>query len=118
DLTGREARVLVRPAADDAAADADHPLAPQRLRELVGLLRHVPVAALVRIEDDLGDPLAVAEIDEDTAAVIAIARDPAEEDDLFALVGGAQFAAVMGAFQLVDEAGHGAARSEERRVGK
>ena len=59
------------------------------------------------IEDDLRDALAVAQVDEDAAAVIAVARDPAEEDDLLALVRRAQLAAVVGAFQLVDEPGHG-----------
>jgi hypothetical protein len=39
------------------------------------------------VEDELGDPLAVAKVDEDAAAVVAVARHPAEEDDLVPFVG-------------------------------
>ena len=60
----------------------------------------------VGIEDDLRDAVAVAQVDEDAAAVVAAARDPAEEHDLFADVGRAQVAAAVGALQLVDESGH------------
>ena len=58
------------------------------------------------IEDELRDPFAVAKVDEDAAAVIAVARDPTEEDDVFAFVGRAKLAAVVRALQLVDESGH------------
>jgi hypothetical protein len=39
--------------------------------------------------------------------VIAVARNPTEEDDLLAHVSRAKLGAVVGSFQLVDEAGHG-----------
>ena len=42
----------------------------------------IAVARELRVEDELRDALAVAQIDEDAAAVVAVARDPAEEDDL------------------------------------
>ena len=48
----------------------------------------------------------IAEIDEDALAVIAVARDPAEQHDLAPLVGGAKLARAVGAFELVDESGH------------
>ena len=37
----------------------------------------------VGIEDDLGEALAVAQVDEDRAAVVAAVLHPAEQDDLF-----------------------------------
>ena len=46
------------------------------------------------------DAGAVAQVEEDEVAVVAAAVDPAHEDDLLAGVGGAQFAAEMGAFQI------------------
>ena len=36
----------------------------------------------VGLEDDLGEALAVAQVDEDGAAVVAAVLDPAEQDDL------------------------------------
>jgi hypothetical protein len=51
-----------------------------------------------RVEDKLGDAFAVAEVDEDAAAVVAIAGDPSEEHDEAALVGRAELATVMGPF--------------------
>ena len=99
-------RVLVRAAALDDAADADDPLAPQRSREVVRGARAVAVAAELRVEDELRDAFAIAQIDEDAAAVIAVARHPAEEDDVLAFVCGAELAAVVGSLQLVDESGH------------
>ena len=65
-----------------------------------------PWPAELRIEDELRDALAVAQVDEDAAAVVAVARDPAEEDDLLAFVCGSELAAVVGSLQLVDESGH------------
>ncbi len=64
----------------------------------------------VGIEDDLGEAVAVAEVDEDAAAVIAAVLDPAEEDDLLADVPGGELATGMGALELGDEGdGHGGA---------
>ena len=50
----------------------------------------------VGLEDDLGQALAVADVDEDEVAHVAGLVDPAAEDDLAAFVGGPQVAAVMG----------------------
>ena len=41
----------------------------------------------VRLEDDLGEALAVAQVDEDRAAVVAAVLHPAEEHHLLADVG-------------------------------
>ena len=71
------------------AAHADDPLGPHGLGEVVRL------AGGLGVEDDLGEPVAVAQVDEDDVAVIAPARDPAEEDDLLADVGRAQIAAAV-----------------------
>ena len=106
DLPSGKLRVLVAAAALDDAAHADDPLAPQRSREVVRGARAVAVTAEIRIEDELRDALAVAEIDEDAAAVIAVARDPTEEHRLLAFVCGSELAAVVGSLQLVDESGH------------
>ncbi len=71
-------------------ADADDGLVAQ----VLGLFHQ---ARIVRAEDDLGQALAVADVDEDEVAHVAGLVDPAAEDDLAALVGGAQGAGVMGA---------------------
>ena len=52
------------------------------------------------LEDDLRDAAAIAQIDEDAAAVIAAGGHPAEEDGALAGVAGAQRAAVVGPFQV------------------
>ena len=92
----------------DDAADADDPLAAQRpARASCAFAGASPWPGELGVEDDLRDALAVAQVDEDAAAVVAVARDPAEEDDLLALVGRAELAAVVGSLQLVDESGHG-----------
>ena len=44
----------------------------------------VHLGADVLLEHHLGDPLAVAQVDEDRAAVVAPVVHPAEEDDLLA----------------------------------
>ena len=99
DLAGRQLGVDVVAARDDAAGDADAELGAQLAGERVRL--GVDVGA----EDDLGDAAAIAQIDEDAAAVIAARGDPAHEDDLaVADVGGAQVAATVGALQLDEEA--------------
>jgi hypothetical protein len=90
------------------AADADDPLAAHRLAERVRVLRHVGV------EDDLGHAVAVTQIDEDEAAVIAPALHPSEEDDLLADVGRAQLATAVGALQLVDESAHISSKTRAR----
>jgi hypothetical protein len=49
------------------------------------------------IEDDLDQTVAVTEVDEEEAAVVATAVEPALEHDSLADVGGAQLSASVGA---------------------
>ena len=51
----------------------------------------------LRAKDDLGESFAIAQIDENDAAVIAPGMDPAGEFDLLADVGGAKGVAIVGA---------------------
>ena len=78
----------------DAAAHRDDELAAQLARQLEGGL---PV---LRIEDYLDDAAAVAQVDEDEAAVIAARVHPAHDGDVSAGVGGAQVTAVGAAFPV------------------
>ena len=61
----------------------------------------------IGIEDELRDAFAIAQVDEDAPAVVAVAGAPTEEHDLLAFVGGTEAAAVVRSFELVDEPGHG-----------
>src|SRR5215469_5428039 len=97
DLPGLHLRVHVGAAADDLPLDADAPLEAQRSGEGVGL------GVDVGLEDDLGQTLTVAEVDEDGAAVIAAVLDPAEQDDVLAHVLRGELAAGVGALDLGDE---------------
>src|SRR5262249_38106808 len=106
DFAGDESRVLVRAAALDHTAHPDDPFATERLREVVGLFRGVAVAFELGVEDELGDALAVAKVDENAASVVSVARHPAEEHNLFRSVGGTELGAVVRSFELVDESGH------------
>jgi len=49
----------------------------------------VALGRLFGSENDLNEPLVVAEVDEDHAAVVAPALHPARDDDLAAHIGGA-----------------------------
>src|SRR5262249_52737147 len=73
--------------------DGDHVLVAQlargRLKRLAGL----------GLEDDLGDPEAVADVDEDQPTEVAPGVDPAVEDDGLTLVLGPQLTTGMGPFQ-------------------
>src|SRR5205085_954147 len=60
-----------------------------------------------RLEHHLGQPGAIAQIDEHAAAVIAARRHPAKEHHALAAVAGAQRAAIMGPLQVSQELGHG-----------
>src|SRR4029079_463254 len=74
DGPGWEARVLgPRQPRRDVALDGDHELAPDPARDRVGL------RPLGLVDDDLGDPVPVAEVEEDQLAVVAAAMDPARE---------------------------------------
>ena len=75
----------------DVAGHLDHVLGPQRLALFDDRRRRVG-----RIEHDLRDAVAVAEVDEQAAAVVAIAVDPATQRDGLADVIDAKFAAGMG----------------------
>ncbi len=77
------------PTGDDAR-DLDHVLGPQRLALVDDRRRRVG-----RIEDDLRDAVAIAEIDEQAAAMVAVAIDPATEGDRLADVFDAKFATGM-----------------------
>src|SRR5262249_44101300 len=57
------------------------------------------VGTLLGLEDDLGEAVAVAKVDEDQPAVIAAGVHPAVEDDGLPDVGGAPLAASMGPLQ-------------------
>jgi hypothetical protein len=74
--------------------------------------RRVPARAWAsgrcRLEDDLGEALAIAEVDEDGAAMVAAVLDPAEQDDGLADVAGGELATGVSALDLGDERnGHG-----------
>ena len=57
------------------------------------------VRIILRIEHDLGDPIAVSQIDEDELAVIAPAIHPAHQQDILFFVFGRQFAACVRSLQ-------------------
>ena len=52
------------------------------------------------VEDDLGDAGTVAKVEEDEVTVVAAPVDPAHQHHLPAGVGGAQFAAHAGSFEV------------------
>ncbi len=58
------------------------------------------------VEHHLADAGAVAQIEEDQVAVVAAAVDPAHHDNVLAGVGGAQFAAAVGAFKRSQKIEH------------
>ncbi len=68
----------------------------------------------VLFEHHLGEPLAIAQVDEDGAAVVAAIGDPAEQDHLGADVLGGERAAGVGPLQLSDELGQGRPRCRGR----
>ena len=91
DLAGGQLRVrhAGRPLGD-VAGDLDHVLGPQRLALVDDRRRRIG-----RIEHDLRHAVAVAQVDEQPAAVVAVAVDPAAEGDFLADMFAAQFAAGM-----------------------
>jgi hypothetical protein len=100
DFAGREVGVLVAAALDDDARDADAKFAAQLAGQAVGL------GVGPRFEHHLGEATAIAEVDEDAAAVVAARRDPAEQDRALAGVAPAQPAAVMCSLEIDQELGH------------
>ena len=104
DLAGGEALVghALGPHAD-GAGNLDRPLGADRLGAGEGLGTRE-----LGVEGDLGHALAVAQVDEDEAAVIAAVPDPAGEHDLLADVLGAQLCAAMGMHGMGGAHGAGA----------
>ncbi len=81
---------------------ADHELRPDPAGDCVG------VRLLGPVDDDLGDPVAVAEVEEDEVAEVAPTMDPAGKLRRRARIGRPQLAAGMGAI------GRGEARGRRR----
>jgi hypothetical protein len=102
DRPGRQVRVLVGAARLDDAGDADAVLGAQPGRQLDQGRRRRR-----RIEHDLGQALAIAQVDEHAAAVIAVAADPAGQDDPAADIGVAELAAGVRTGVALEERGHG-----------
>ena len=84
-------------AGGDGAGDADDPFAAQLAGFIVGGL-----AAGVGVEDKLREAVAVAQVDEDQAAVVAVGMDPAGKFDFLADIGFAELAAGVGAITGFD----------------
>jgi len=57
----------------------------------------------IRVEDDLDDALAVAQINEDDAAVVAASVHPPHQDHVLPRVGGPEVAAVVRSLDFRDE---------------
>ncbi len=79
--------------------DADAELVSQLACQRVGLRIHVG------LENNLGDSPAIAQVDENTTAMIAARGHPAEQHHRLAGVGRAQRAAVVRSFQFREEGG-------------
>jgi len=95
DPAGRQAGVLrARGPGHDAAGDSDHRLRLQML-QLAGERRVV-----VRLQLHLGDALAVAQVDENDAALIADRVHPAEQGDGRPDVGHGELGTVVSALHL------------------
>ena len=78
----------------NAPAHGDHELRSQRLRSAV------KVRVVFGIKNDLADPVAIAQIDEDQLAMIAPAIDPAHQQNVLSLVRSSQGAACMSLLQM------------------
>ncbi len=101
DLARRHVGILgARRAAPHLAGDPQHELAAHGL----GQLEHL---GTIGIADHLGEAFAVAQVDEDHAAMIAAAVVPAAEGDDLIDVGGGELTAVVGT--------HGVLVSKSRR---
>ncbi len=74
------------------------PLMPTTYSLRSSLAARLELLPRVGLEDDLRDPVAVAQVDEDQPAEVAIGVDPAVQDDRFAHVVSRQFAASMCSF--------------------
>jgi hypothetical protein len=107
DRSGREsgiskARPIVLGApVPNLPAHPEHPLRSGTVGGVEGFL----VGGL-RIEDHLGQPITVTQVNEDTAPVVASVLHPTEENDLLIDVLLSQFTTGMRTLELVDKAGH------------
>src|SRR5208283_5277199 len=87
DLAGREVLVVLAwETMGDLAGDGDDPFAAQ-------LTGGGYQFGFLRLEDDLGQAVAVAQVDEKQGALIAVAIDPAVEGDVLANVSFTQLTA-------------------------
>ena len=100
DRAGRHLVVDLGAARADLAGDADAPLRAQLARCIVRRL----VERLV--EHELREALAVAQIDEHAAAVVAVGLDPTGQDDVLSGVPGAQGATAVGSRMRGQERAH------------
>ena len=95
DLAGDEVRIgAAFRAQPHEPGHANHELVAQRLgnRERVDA---------IRIEDDLDEAFAVAQIDEDHAAVVAAPVHPAHQRDRLAQMAAIDASTIIGAFQII-----------------
>jgi len=101
--------VLVdRLAAANVAPHADDGFGPQ-------LLSFVHEGGVVGTKNDLGQALAVADVDKDQMAHVACLVDPAAQDGFAALIGGAQGAGIVGALEGLLNSAHGGSLFRENR---
>ena len=106
DISGREFCVLVATATFYDSADRDNPFVTHGSCDVMRGSREIAVTGEFGIEHELGDAFTVAQVHEYAAPVVSIVRNPAEEDHNGAFVRGAEFSAMMRAFQFIDESGH------------
>ena len=102
DLPGRQARVLgPLQAPGDLAGHRHDELAAHAARDLVG------ARGIGLVDDDLGQPVTVTQVEEDQLAVVAASVDPAGEARGRARIRGAQLAGGMGAVGRGEAGGRG-----------
>src|SRR5690606_37558375 len=93
DRAGRKVGIgRLGPARDDLAVACDDRFGPQPLEQGERLA--------VRAGDDLGQAVMIAQVDEQDAAMIALAVNPAREADAAADIGLAKLAAIVGAIDV------------------
>lgn len=90
-----------QPQVDHAfGAGLDHPLHGDHVLVVQSLGPAVGLGVVLGVEDHLGDAVAVAQVHEDDAAVVAALGHPAHEGDALANMLGAQGAAVVAALPV------------------
>jgi len=95
DFAGGQLRILIGSATRYNSTYTNDPLGSHSLSTHVCLLKEVAMTLKYWVKDNLRDALSVAEVEKYAPAVVAITRHPAEEDNLFAFVGGAKVAVSM-----------------------